>query len=67
MPDRTAAETNGYPKPEEVGIDRRVLGALFDRKSFLAVGRVQTKRLDRVVRSGVARSDITVYRLRGEE
>jgi hypothetical protein len=53
-----------WPQPSEIGADNRILGTVFTRKEFEPVGRRPTERAERIARSGRARGDITVYRLR---
>lgn len=53
-----------WPKPDEIGADNRILGTVFTRSEFEPVGQRPTERLERIARSGRARGDITVYRLK---
>lgn len=50
--------------PADIGADERVLGAVFTRREFEAIGQQPTRRSEWAARVGRARSNITVYRLR---
>lgn len=52
-----------FPLPKEVGIDARVLGALFNTKEFVPVAQRLTTRRERVARAGTGASLVTVYRV----
>lgn len=53
-----------FPFPGDLDIDERVFGAIFPRKRFKAVDVVKSRRVEHVKRSGIARSGVTVYRLK---
>jgi hypothetical protein len=61
---RLELERHGYPTPDELGIDGRVLGALFRSKEFVAIKQRPTHRQARIARSGRGASFVTVYALR---
>lgn len=58
---REECKLRDFPLPHEVGIDARVLGALFSTKEFVPVAQRPTRRGDRIARAGVGASYITVY------
>lgn len=53
-----------FPMPADVDADERIFGSVFPRRLFEPIGRVATQRTEFAKRVGVARSSITVYRLR---
>lgn len=59
---RAECERRAFPLPDDVGIDARVLGALFSTKEFIAVAQRPTTRKEWAQRVGRARSNVTVYR-----
>jgi hypothetical protein len=64
---RIELQRHGYPMPEELEIDGRVLGALFRSKEFVAIKQRPTHRQARIARSGRGASFVTVYALRPGE
>ncbi|MDE2102368.1 MAG: hypothetical protein KGL39_34295 [Patescibacteria group bacterium] len=54
----------GFPMPNEIGADNRILGAVFATKEFKAVTQIPTRRKERLARSGPGASYVTVYELR---
>ena len=62
---REKAKLHDLPMPEDVGIDNRVLGAVFRCKDFEFVRRIESTRPERIARSGPNASFVGVYRLRG--
>lgn len=64
---REEIERQNFPMPSEIGADERVFGAVFSRSEFLPVGQCPTRRAEHAKRVGIARSNITVYKLKNEE
>ncbi|MDB5094539.1 MAG: hypothetical protein JWO85_2640 [Candidatus Eremiobacteraeota bacterium] len=62
---RDEMPVRNVPLPSEVGIDNRVLGAVFRSAAFVAIGQQPTRRAERLARSGAGASHVTTYRLRG--
>lgn len=60
---RDECAVRDFPLPDEVGIDARVLGALFNTKDFQPIAQRPTTRKEWANRVGRARSNVTVYRL----
>ena len=50
-----------FPLPDDVGIDARVLGALFATREFRPIGQRPTTRTGWANRVGKARCNVTVY------
>lgn len=58
---RAEMKRRDMPLPAEVGIDERVFGTLFRGKEFIAISQRPTTRRERIARSGVGASLVTVY------
>lgn len=60
---REVMKERGFPFPDEINADNRILGTVFNTKDFIAVGQRPTKRTERIARSGIGSSFVTTYRL----
>jgi hypothetical protein len=61
---RVEMDRRCIPMPAEFGASNRLLGALFTKSEFIAVGQHLTTRAERIARAGSGSSFICVYRLK---